>query len=85
MTTATRIRLRRPLTRVQFQQLCERLHHTYPGWRQQVAPQTRAWVQVAYNGTTVLIQPRGDYVLETDVARTAQRLIDDLLEQRTGL
>jgi hypothetical protein len=84
MTTPTQIRLRRRLTLVQFKHLCEQLHQTYPGWREHVAPQIRAWVQVAYNGTTVLIHPRRDYVLESDVAHTAQRLIDELPEQSTA-
>ena len=83
MPAPTQIRLRRQLTLAQFQHLCEQLHQIYPGWRQPVTPPIRAWVQVAYNGTTVLIHPRRDYVLEADVAHTAQRLLDDLTEQST--
>ncbi len=83
ITPAPRLRLKRRLTLAQFKQLCEQLHQTYPGWREYVGPQTRAWVQVAYNGTTVLINPRRGYVLEADVVTTAQQLIDELTEQST--
>ena len=55
MTTAPQIRLKRHLTPVQFQQLCVRLHERYPGWQP-----PGAWVQVAYNGNTILIHPRRD-------------------------
>ena len=84
MTTPTQIRLRRQLTLVQFQQLCEQLHQIYPGWRQPVTPPIRAWVQVAYNGRTILIHPRRDYVLEADVTHTVQQLLNDLPEQSTA-
>jgi hypothetical protein len=78
MTTATHIRLHRQLTPVQFQQLCARLHEFYPGWQQPPGAQTGAWVQVAYNGHTLLIHPRRDYVLEADVASTVHRLLNEL-------
>ena len=78
MTTPLRLRVKRRLTPAQFKSLCEQLHHTYPGWHQQLGPQMRAWVQVAYNGNTVLITPRWEYVLEANVASTVQQLIDVL-------
>lgn len=78
MTTATHIRLHRRLTPSQFQQLCEQLHQIYPGWQQFGGTQPGAWVQVVYNGTTLLIHPRRDYVLEPDVVSTVQRLLNDL-------
>jgi hypothetical protein len=81
MTTAPRLRLKRRLTLAQFRHLCEQLHQTYPNWRQDGGPQIGAWVQVAYNGNTVLINPRRDYVLEADVASTVQQLLDELTGQ----
>jgi hypothetical protein len=81
MTTAPRLRLKRRLTLAQFRQLCEQVHQTYPNWRQDGGLQSGAWVQVAYNGNTVLINPRRDYVLETDVESTVQQLIDELTDQ----
>ena len=80
MTTPLRLRLKRRLTPAQFKSLCEQLHHTYPGWRQQLGPQMRAWVQVAYNGNTILITSRWEYVLEADVASTVQQLIAALTD-----
>ena len=78
MAAAPHIRLQRRLTPAQFKQLCERLHQLYPSWQQLVGTQTRAWVQVVYNGTTILINPRRDYVLESDVVSTVQRLLNEL-------
>jgi hypothetical protein len=84
MTTTPPIRLKRRLTPAQFKQLCARLHERYPGWQQSGGTQMVPWVQVVYNGNTILIHPRRDYVLEPDVASTLQQLLNDLSAQSAG-